>query len=253
MPHIHVYMIHASDIYITQQICIQKLKTRRHASRCCPLLYRSYSRERKNSGARSPTAVSFACAGRTLQRRTAYFSSCFRQIEKAMSDNRRSRIRRHPTLPSTMPAAAVADAGAAAGGRMLVHKGRTHLERVRRAKTTLVGGGSIRCTPEIRPQKNQQTRPRPPVVVDRRSRRRRWPPLFAVIVAVAVTAVVLPRSAIAQYNPDTPLFEENMERAEEDLTASLKGGEYVEDVFFPNRQVGVSFKPHPYLKIPRPH
>lgn len=164
-----------------------------------------------------------------------------------MSDNRRrrrrSRIRRHPPLPSTTPAAVVADADATAGSGMLVHEGRILLERLRRAKLTLVGGGRGRCASESRPKKNQLTRQRPRVV-NRRSRRLWRPPLVGVIVAVVVTAVILPRSANAQYNADTPLFEETMEKAEEDLTASLKGGVYVEDVFFPDRQVGVSVKPH---------
>ena len=71
----------------------------------------------------------------------------------------------------------------------------------------------------------------PPVAISGRRRRR---PAAALVAAAAVW---LPRMAEAQYNADTPLFEETMERAEAELTASLKGGDYVEDVFFPERQV----------------
>lgn len=76
----------------------------------------------------------------------------------------------------------------------------------------------------------------PGVVVTSR-RRRRLVAAAVTAAAVAVAAAVLPRGAEAQYNADTPLFEENMEKAEEELIASLKGGDYVEDVFFPERQV----------------
>lgn len=41
----------------------------------------------------------------------------------------------------------------------------------------------------------------------------------------------------AQYKADTPQFEEKMETAEAELIESLEGGDYVEDVFHPERQV----------------
>lgn len=57
-------------------------------------------------------------------------------------------------------------------------------------------------------------------------------------LASAAVVLLLSRTVVeGQYTADTLLFEENMEKAEEDLTASLKGGDYVEDVFFPERQV----------------
>ncbi|CAN0375993.1 unnamed protein product, partial [Pylaiella littoralis] len=73
---------------------------------------------------------------------------------------------------------------------------------------------------------------------DRQRSRRPRSPLLAAVMAVAVTVLLLPQITDAQYNADPPLYEEIMEKAEEDLTASLKGGEYVEDVFFPDRQHG---------------
>lgn len=71
-----------------------------------------------------------------------------------------------------------------------------------------------------------------------RRRRRR---LIASVVVVHVGIGLLPMGmaplADAQYKADTPLFEETMETAEAELTASLQGGEYVEDVFYPEQQV----------------
>lgn len=55
-------------------------------------------------------------------------------------------------------------------------------------------------------------------------------------LVIAALAMLSP-TADAQYNPDTPLYEEKMDQAEADLIASLEGGEYVEDVFYPDRQV----------------
>lgn len=150
-----------------------------------------------------------------------------------MTDNRRSRIRRHPMLASTPPVD-VAAGGATAHRGMLMHEGQIRSESVH----------SSIFAPESCRTKNQQTRPRPLVVVDRRRPRQPRQLLVAILVAVAVKVVVLPRSTNAQYTPDTPLFEETMAKAEEDLTASLKGGEYVEDVFFPDRQVRVLVKPY---------
>lgn len=69
------------------------------------------------------------------------------------------------------------------------------------------------------------------MVVGQRRRR------LATALAAAVATLWLPRLAEAQYIADTPLFEETMEKAEAELTASLKGGDYVEDVFYPDRQV----------------
>lgn len=110
------------------------------------------------------------------------------------------------------------------------------------ARPSLAGGGPVgvasgsdgRRSPRKRPRKAEPAGivSAPPVVVVGQRRRR----LAAGLAAVA--ASWLHRSAEGQYIADTPLFEETMERAEAELTASLKGGDYVEDVFFPDRQVG---------------
>eukprot|EP00904_Undaria_pinnatifida_P012814 jgi/Undpi1/8663/HiC_scaffold_25.g11128.m1 len=58
-------------------------------------------------------------------------------------------------------------------------------------------------------------------------------------VAVAIGAIVVARlfgKADAQYKTGTALYEDHLDIAEAELTASLKGGEYVEDVFYPERQ-----------------
>ena len=57
------------------------------------------------------------------------------------------------------------------------------------------------------------------------------------MAAAAAAAVLLPRGAEGQYNADTPLFEENMDKAQAELISSLEGGDYVEEVFHPERQV----------------
>lgn len=59
-------------------------------------------------------------------------------------------------------------------------------------------------------------------------------------MAVAIGAIVVARlfgKADAQYKTGTALYEDHLDIAEAELTASLKGGEYVEDVFYPERQV----------------
>ncbi|CAM9598837.1 unnamed protein product [Scytosiphon promiscuus] len=63
-------------------------------------------------------------------------------------------------------------------------------------------------------------------------------PLVGSVPLAVAFFVLLLHAAAAQYNPDTPLYEENMGKAEADLIASLEGGEYVEDVFYPERQYG---------------
>eukprot|EP00752_Nemacystus_decipiens_P006299 g5679.t1 len=60
--------------------------------------------------------------------------------------------------------------------------------------------------------------------------------LVAAFAAAVAATVSLPRGAEGQYNADTPLFEENMEKGQADLISSLKGGEYVDQVFHPERQ-----------------
>lgn len=61
----------------------------------------------------------------------------------------------------------------------------------------------------------------------------------ATITPVVVFIVLVGKVHVtqAQYKTGTALFEEKMEAAEADLTATLKGGNYVEDEFYPNRQV----------------
>ena len=61
-------------------------------------------------------------------------------------------------------------------------------------------------------------------------------PIGAVVAITAVVAGLLGK-ADGQYRTGTALYEENMDIAEAELTASLKGGDYVEDVFYPDRQV----------------
>lgn len=75
---------------------------------------------------------------------------------------------------------------------------------------------------------------------------------LVVALTAVVAAAVLPQGAEAQYNADTPLFEENMEKAEEELITSLKGGEYVEDVFFPEQQVSKTLGPLAVMPIWHP-
>lgn len=89
-----------------------------------------------------------------------------------------------------------------------------------------------------------------PGAVTSRSRRG-----LVVAITAAVAVAVLPRGAEAQYNADTPLFEENMEKAEAELLTSLKGGDYVEDVFFPERQVSTvnHFGPLATMSIRHPN
>lgn len=70
--------------------------------------------------------------------------------------------------------------------------------------------------------------------------RRRQPLVAALAAAVAAAVLLLPRGAEGQYNADTPLFEENMEKGQAELISSLEGGEYVEEVFHPERQVSTA-------------
>lgn len=99
------------------------------------------------------------------------------------------------------------------------------------------------ATPAGKRCKKMRTHRRPRVVapaeIARQMRRRRQRRLSVRVVVAAAAAGLLGMApvALAQYKEDTALFEENMETAEADLTASLKGGEYVEDVFYPERQV----------------
>lgn len=60
---------------------------------------------------------------------------------------------------------------------------------------------------------------------------------IGAVVAIVATVAGLFGSADAQYKTGTALYEDNMDIAEAALTASLKGGDYVEDVFYPDRQV----------------
>lgn len=71
---------------------------------------------------------------------------------------------------------------------------------------------------------------------------------IGAVVAIAATVAGLFGSADAQYKTGTALYEDNMDIAEAALTASLKGGDYVEDVFYPDRQVCTSFDR--YERIP---
>lgn len=61
----------------------------------------------------------------------------------------------------------------------------------------------------------------------------------ATITSIVVSAVLVGKVHVAQaqYKTGTALFEEKIEAAEADLTATLKGGNYVENEFYPNRQV----------------
>lgn len=47
--------------------------------------------------------------------------------------------------------------------------------------------------------------------------------------------------AQGQYKADTPLYEKKIAEAEAELTASLQGGEYVEDTFFPENKVRIRY------------
>lgn len=112
------------------------------------------------------------------------------------------------------------------------------------ARPSLVSDGrphSARTAAERSRSRNQRKRPRQPkpdsteTVPDAATswRRRR----LVAAISAAVAAALLPREAEAQYNADTLLFEENMEKAHAELISSLEGGDYVEDVFHPERQV----------------
>lgn len=63
---------------------------------------------------------------------------------------------------------------------------------------------------------------------------RRW---IGSVVAIVATVAGLFGKAEAQYKTGTALYEDHMDIAEAELTATLKGGDYVEDVFYPDRQV----------------
>lgn len=51
------------------------------------------------------------------------------------------------------------------------------------------------------------------------------------------------RFAHGQYKTGTALFEDKMAEAEVELTKTLQGGEYVEDIFYPDRQVSALIDP----------
>lgn len=62
---------------------------------------------------------------------------------------------------------------------------------------------------------------------------------WATITTVIVSVVLVGKNHVAQaqFKAGTALFEEKIDAAEADLTATLKGGNCVEDGFYPNRQV----------------
>lgn len=123
------------------------------------------------------------------------------------------------------------------------------------ARPSLLSEGSTGRTAAESRIRNQRKRPRQPkpdniltvpgVVTRRRCQR------LVVAITAAVAAAMLPRGAEAQYNADTPLFEENMEKAEAELIASLKGGDYAEEAFFPERQVSIAL--YTGLVLPPPY
>ncbi|CAM9623678.1 unnamed protein product, partial [Ectocarpus sp. 13 AM-2016] len=122
--------------------------------------------------------------------------------------------------------------------RMVARRGR-HREGSTSSGAALLAGRSRRnCVFVDHPEKNRRKRrSRECDITDRRRRRRPLPLVSIGALASAAVVLLLSRTVVeGQYTADTLLFEENMEKAEADLTASLKGGDYVEDVFFPERQ-----------------
>lgn len=76
----------------------------------------------------------------------------------------------------------------------------------------------------------------------RRGRCRRRRPPRAELLLLLLASVLYPdagmiRVAHGQYKTGTALFAEKMAEQEAELTEALQGGEYVEDTFFPERQV----------------
>lgn len=71
--------------------------------------------------------------------------------------------------------------------------------------------------------------------------RRRRPPRAGVLLLLLASALhpdtKMMRFAHGQYKTGTALFGEKMTEQEADLAEALQGGEYVEDTFFPERQV----------------
>lgn len=68
----------------------------------------------------------------------------------------------------------------------------------------------------------------------------------AVLCVLLGSVLFLPnisRFAHGQYKTGTALYEEKMAEAEVELTETLQGGEYVEDTFYPDRQVSALVDP----------
>ncbi|CAN0212441.1 unnamed protein product [Ectocarpus sp. 12 AP-2014] len=122
--------------------------------------------------------------------------------------------------------------------RMVARRGRRRGGSTSSGAAFVAGCSRRTCVFVDHPEKNRQKRPsRECDTTDRRRRRRPLPLVSIGALASAAVVLLLSRTAVeGQYTADTLLFEENMEKAEADLTASLKGGDYVEDVFFPERQ-----------------
>lgn len=94
--------------------------------------------------------------------------------------------------------------------------------------------GNCRSDPTRRRRRGLLRRQRESASIHYRRRR------IGAVVAITAAVAGLLGQADAQYRTGTALYEENMDIAEAELTASLKGGEYVEDVFYPDRKVRTS-------------
>ena len=73
--------------------------------------------------------------------------------------------------------------------------------------------------------------------ISRRFYRHRRVSLVGVTAIAVFIMMGRAKFAEAQYTAETLIFQEKMDAAEAELTATLKGGEYVEDHFYPDRQV----------------
>lgn len=118
---------------------------------------------------------------------------------------------------------------------MMVHGERANREAG--TSSLVTGQSSSRRLSDSNPKSRERRTPQSWGLAATDRNRRRPLPLVDIVALVVVAFGLLRHTADAQYNPDTPLYEENMDKAEADLIASLEGGEYVEDVFYPERQV----------------
>lgn len=104
--------------------------------------------------------------------------------------------------------------------------------------TSYSSKASLRGTRRMSSRKRRERQPhRTKVAALCRQRRLATVSSAAAAAAAGLLLGIAPYVAEAQYKADTPLYEENMETGEVELTALLKGGGYVEDAFYPDRQV----------------